>query len=30
MLSIDDWNNYPPHDYIASYLYDYDKCFRYV
>ena len=30
MLSIDDWNNNPPHTYISSYLYDYDKCFRHV
>lgn len=30
MLSMDDWNHNPPHTYISSYLYDYDKCFRLV
>jgi len=28
LLSLHDWNNNPPHKYISSYLYDYDKCFR--
>ena len=28
ILSPNDWNNKPPHKYISSYLYDYDKCFR--
>ena len=30
MLGMKDWNNNPPHTFIASYLYDYDKCFRHV
>lgn len=28
LLSLDDWNNKPPHKYISSYFYDFDKCFR--
>ena len=28
LLSLQDWNDSPPYEYIASYLYDHDKCFR--
>lgn len=28
LLSLKDWNDSPPYEYIASYLYDHDKCFR--
>lgn len=30
ILSKKDWNENPPHEYVATYLYDYDKCFRLV
>tara|TARA_B100000424_G_C22568460_1_gene320976 strand:+ start:94 stop:474 length:381 start_codon:yes stop_codon:yes gene_type:complete len=30
ILSPEDWNSKPPNKYIASYLYDHDKCFRLV
>tara|TARA_X000000950_G_scaffold228015_1_gene275298 strand:+ start:36 stop:422 length:387 start_codon:yes stop_codon:yes gene_type:complete len=30
MLSPYDWNNNPPHTFIAKYLYDFDKCFRII
>ena len=30
MLSKSNWNDKPPHIYIASYLYDYDKCFKLI
>tara|TARA_A100001035_G_C27652665_1_gene439992 strand:+ start:68 stop:451 length:384 start_codon:yes stop_codon:yes gene_type:complete len=28
LLSPQDWNDSPPYEYVASYLYDHDKCFR--
>lgn len=28
MLSLNDWNDNPPYEYINSYFYDHDKCFR--
>ena len=28
LLSLKDWNDSPPYSYVASYLYDHDKCFR--
>ena len=30
MLSPYDWNNNPPHTFIAKFLYDFDKCFRII
>ena len=30
MLSKSNWNDKPPHIFIASYLYDYDKCFKLI
>lgn len=30
IISPSDWNNNPPYKYVASYLYDHDKCFRLV
>ncbi len=30
ILSPNDWNNNPPHEFINSYLYDYDKSFKLV
>ena len=28
ILSPNDWNNKPPHDFVASYYFDYDKSFK--
>ena len=28
LLSLKDWNDSPPYEHVASYLYDHDKCFR--